>query len=74
MKNPSLFLAGLAVAIMSVLPANAEAARTASKPALTPSSDNTLKGSHSECLAMAVKIGWSANEVSRYCSYHEFRS
>jgi hypothetical protein len=44
------------------------------KPTLTPSSDETLKGTHAECLTMAMKIGWGISEVSRYCAYHNFKS
>jgi hypothetical protein len=72
MRTSSLFFLGIAVAILSIAPVNA--AQNAKKPALTTHSDNTYKGTHSECLGMAMKLGWGVSEVSRYCSYHNFKS
>jgi hypothetical protein len=64
MKTPSLFVASLAVAILSIAPANAGKKENNEKPA---SYADKKPASYAECTALARKQGWGYNATWASC-------
>jgi hypothetical protein len=78
MKASSLFLAGLAVATISIAPAGAQNAQK--KPVLTSEREAEIKArwygatNYRDCLAVALEVGWT-NDESRYgCNARKFKN
>ena len=65
MKTSSLFVVGLALAILSIAPANAE---KNTKPA---SYADKKPASYAECMALARKQGWGPNAAWGYCQEYK---
>jgi hypothetical protein len=77
MKTSSLFVAGLAVAILSIAPANAE--RKKDNKNNSDCAPSNCQGkfkptSYAECMALGNKRSWDANTASWYCSNQGFKN
>lgn len=77
MKASSFFVASLALAILSVIPANAGPANAAapwvgcslSSGIYSPTCRNLGNfKTYASCMEAGLKIGWRANEQSWYCT------
>jgi hypothetical protein len=78
MKASSLFLAGLAVAIISIAPAGAQNAQK--KPILISERESEIKArwygatNYRDCVSVAMEVGWT-NDESRYaCNARKFKN
>ena len=60
MKTASPFVVGLAFAMLSIAPANAE--------------NNKKPASYAECMALASKQGWGPNAAWGFCNNQGFKN
>jgi hypothetical protein len=68
MKTSSLFVVGLAFAILPIGPANAEKNK---KPA---NYADKKPASYAECIALASKQGWGPNAAWGFCNNQGFKN
>jgi hypothetical protein len=77
MKTSSLFVAALAVAILSIAPANAgkkENNKNNSDCAPSNCQGKFKPASYAECMALGTKRSWDANTAWLYCSNQGFKN
>jgi hypothetical protein len=77
MKISSLFVAGLAIAILSIAPANAEKNKISKNN--SDCAPSTCQGkfkpaSYAECMALGNKRAWDTNTAWLYCSNQGYKN
>lgn len=77
MKTASLFVVGLAVAILSIAPANAE--NNKNNKNNSDCAPSTCQGkfkpaSYAECMALGNKRAWDPNTAWLYCSNQGYKN
>jgi hypothetical protein len=68
MRALSLFLVGIAVAIVSIAPANAQPRTILDNTKPLPE----WRTSFSSCMALSLKQGWRLNEASWFCGVQAY--